>query len=48
MASLAAELLDDDCLGIYIPETGYLRPYDRDAYRALKSDNPVREIEKGA
>jgi len=46
MASLAAELTDDNCMGVYIPESGHMRPYDCDVPRALKSDRPLREIEK--
>jgi hypothetical protein len=46
MARLASEFVDGNCLGIYIPETGHMRPYDEDVIKALRSDRPLREIEK--
>jgi hypothetical protein len=46
MAHLAAEFVDDNCLGVYIPETGHMRPYDEDVIKALRSEQPLREIEK--
>jgi hypothetical protein len=45
IACLAAELLDDNCLGVYIPETGYMRPNDDHILKALRSDRPLVEIE---
>lgn len=44
MARLASEFVDANCLGIYIPETGHMRPYDEDVVKALRSDR--MEIEK--
>jgi len=46
MACLASEFVDGNCLGIYIPETGHMRPYDEDVIKALRSDQPLREIEE--
>jgi hypothetical protein len=46
MARLALELVDASCLGIYIPETGHMRPYDDRVVAALRSDYPLRELEK--
>jgi len=46
MARLASEFVDENCLGIYIPETGHMRPYDEDVIKALRSDQPLREIEE--
>jgi hypothetical protein len=46
MSRLAAELLDDNCMGVYLPETGYMRPYDEEVARALRSDRPLKEIER--
>jgi uncharacterized protein YegJ (DUF2314 family) len=45
MARLAAEFADNNCLGVYVPETGHLRPYDDDVIKALRSDQPLKEIE---
>jgi uncharacterized protein YegJ (DUF2314 family) len=44
MCSLAAEFLDDNCLGISFAETGYLRPYDRHVKDSMKGDDPLREM----
>ena len=46
MAWLAAELLDDNCLGVYVPETSYMRPNDDQLLKALRSDRPLVEIER--
>jgi hypothetical protein len=46
IASLAAELLDDNCMGVYIPETGYMCPNDGQILNALRSNRPVVEIER--
>ena len=46
MARLASQFEDGNCLGIYIPETGHMRPYDEDVIKALRSDQPLREIEE--
>jgi uncharacterized protein YegJ (DUF2314 family) len=45
IARLAAEFVDGSCLGVYLPETGHLRPYDSDLIKALQSEQPWREIE---
>jgi hypothetical protein len=46
MARLASEFVGADCLGIYIPESGHMRPYDNHVMEALRSDRPLRELEK--
>jgi uncharacterized protein YegJ (DUF2314 family) len=46
MCRLAAEFVDDDCMGVYFPETGHLRPYDAEIKDALRSDRPLEEITK--
>jgi hypothetical protein len=46
MAHLASEFVDANCLGIYIPESGHMRPYDDHVMEALRSDRPLRELEK--
>lgn len=46
MAHLASQFVDDNCLGVYIPETGHMRPYNKDVIKALRSERPLREIEK--
>ena len=46
MAHLASEFVDANCLGVYIPENGYMRPYDDQIIEALRSDCPLRELEK--
>jgi uncharacterized protein YegJ (DUF2314 family) len=46
MARLAAEFVDNNCLGVYVPETGHLRPYDDDVIKALRSNQPLKEIEE--
>ncbi len=43
MCSLAAELLDENCMGVSFPETGHLRPFDAELKRALRSDDPLRQ-----
>jgi hypothetical protein len=46
MARLASEFIDANCLGIYIPESGHMRPYDDRVMEALRSDRPLLELEK--
>ena len=46
MVSLASEFVDANCLGIYIPETGHMRPNDEHVIDALRGDRPLRELEK--
>jgi uncharacterized protein YegJ (DUF2314 family) len=46
MCRLAAEFLNDNCMGVYLPETGHLRPYDGEVKHALRSDRPLKEITK--
>lgn len=46
MARLAAEFLDANCMGVYIPESGHMRPYDDCVMQALRSDHPLRELDK--
>jgi hypothetical protein len=44
MCRLAAEFVDESCLGVYFPETAHLRPNDREVKNALRSDRPLKEI----
>jgi uncharacterized protein YegJ (DUF2314 family) len=46
MCRLAAEFVDDNCMGVYFPETGHLRPYDSEVKDALRSESPLREVTK--
>jgi len=46
MCRFAAEFVDENCMGVYLPETGHLRPYDDDVVKALKSEQPLQELEK--
>ena len=46
MCSLAAEFADDNCMGVYLPEIGHLRPYDAAMIAALRSDQPLRDLQK--
>lgn len=46
MALFASEFADSNRLGIYIPETGHMRPYDDHVIEAPRSDRPLRELEK--
>ena len=46
MARLASEFVDANCLGVYIPESGHLRPCDDHVLEALRRDSPLRELEK--
>jgi uncharacterized protein YegJ (DUF2314 family) len=46
MCRLAAEFVDDNCMGVYFPETGHLRPYDGEMKNALRSGQPLQEITK--
>jgi len=46
MARLASELIDANCMGVYIPESGHMRPYDDHVIEALRSERPLRELEK--
>jgi uncharacterized protein YegJ (DUF2314 family) len=44
MCSLAAEFVDDNCMGTSFPETGHLRPYDVGLKDALRNDRPLEAI----
>jgi hypothetical protein len=46
MCSLAAEFVDDNCLGVYLPEFRHLRPYDSEIISALRDHQPLKEIYK--
>ena len=46
MARLAAELVDDNCMGVYVPEIGLMRPYDGQLTEDLRSDRPLRALRK--
>jgi len=46
MCRLAAEFVDENCMGVFLPETGHMRPYDDDIIDALKSGRPLRELER--
>lgn len=46
MCRLAAEFVDYNCMGVYLPEIGHMRPYDVDIISALRSENPVEEIQE--
>ncbi len=46
MARLASEFVDANCLGVYIPESGHIRPCDDHVVEALRSDRPLLELEK--
>jgi hypothetical protein len=46
MSRLAAEFIDENCMGVYFPETGHLRPYDDEVVMALRSEQPLREVQK--
>jgi len=41
---LAAELLDSNCLGVYLPETGVLRAQDEALLAAMRSEDPLHAI----
>lgn len=38
MCKLAAEFVDGNCLGVYLPEIGHMRPYDAVVISALRSE----------
>ncbi len=44
ICSLAASLMDDNCLAASFPETGQLRVYDDDLKSALRSENPLEAV----
>ena len=44
MGSLAAELVDENCMGVYVPETGRMYPYHVELTAALRSNDPVRAL----
>lgn len=44
MGCLAAELVDENCMGVYVPETGRMRPYDDELTAALRREDPRRAI----
>jgi len=43
---LAAELLDNNCLGVYLPETGVLRAHDEALLAAMRSEHPLHAVGK--
>jgi uncharacterized protein YegJ (DUF2314 family) len=46
MCRLAAEFVDYNCMGVYLPEIGHMRPYDADMISALRGADPVEEIQE--
>jgi uncharacterized protein YegJ (DUF2314 family) len=46
MCRLAAEFVDYNCMGLYLPEIGHMRPYDVDIISALRSEQPLEEIQE--
>lgn len=46
MCRLAAEFVDYNCMGVYLPEIGHMRPYDTDIISALRSEQPLEEIQE--
>jgi uncharacterized protein YegJ (DUF2314 family) len=46
MCRLAAEFVDYNCMGVYLPEIGHMRPYDVDVISALRSEQPLDEIQE--
>jgi uncharacterized protein YegJ (DUF2314 family) len=44
ICSLAAQLIDDSCLAVYIPQTGDIRVHDSALREALASNNPLKHI----
>jgi len=46
MCRLAAEFVDYNCMGVYLPEIGHMRPYDVDIISALRSEQPLEEIQE--
>ena len=47
MARLASEFVDANCLGIYIPESGHMRPHDEHVIDALRSNRPLWDSRNG-
>lgn len=47
MCSLAASLMDDNCLAVSFPETGQFRVYDDYLNTALRSENPLEAVKRG-
>ncbi len=45
MCRFAAEFVDANCMGVYLPETRHMRPYDEDVVKALRSERPLQELE---
>lgn len=41
IAKIFADLLDDDCVAVYAPETGQLIPYDSELPEKLRGSNPL-------
>jgi uncharacterized protein YegJ (DUF2314 family) len=41
---LLAELADSDCLGVFIPSTGQLHPYDENLEQKLRGPSPLDEL----
>src|SRR5258708_9969049 len=46
MGALAAEFVDADCLGVFLPETGDLRPNDSTLLSDLRSGRPLQLLPK--
>jgi uncharacterized protein YegJ (DUF2314 family) len=46
MCRLAAEFVDNNCMGVYLPEIGHMRPYDANVISALRSEEPLKEIQE--
>jgi uncharacterized protein YegJ (DUF2314 family) len=48
IGALAAELINDDCLGAYCPETGRLSPFDDELGQRLKNDGAKAALDEPA
>jgi uncharacterized protein YegJ (DUF2314 family) len=46
LGKLFAELLDENCLLIYMPDTGLAYPINEDTETALRSDDPARALQE--
>lgn len=48
LGRLFAELLDDNCLLLYVPETGLTLPINEDTEQALRAANPLEALQETA
>lgn len=46
MCSLAAELVDESCLAVFLPEQGYFRVHDSNLREDLASNDPLNQIKR--